>query len=347
MKNYVLQDIQKDNGILYLTLAPKKQGANIRFEPGQYATIGFRGPNGRLSPMRCFSITSSSDSGNLQFATRLGGDFTHALADLTAGDEMYVQGPFGEFIINPTYDRNVVLIAGGIGITPFMSMIRSATKAQSSLPITLLYSCRSGQGIPFHDELREMEKRNPKLRVVVFVTDQTNVPEIPRMLSGRMTENHIGQVVGGSYTGSTYFVCGPKGFTESTESMLLAKGVRDDRIVTESFTQASKVTLGGYNLRKATYAFASALLVAGIFSIAFLDLSRYLPRHTVSANAAQSSQTVNNNSSTAGTPSAQTNQPTDSTTVTPSSNSTNNSTSNNSSTNSRSSNYQQPVTSVS
>jgi len=343
MRNYILQNIQKDNDILYLTLTPKKQGTRLQFQPGQYATIGFRGLGGRLSPMRCFSITCSAGSEKLQFATRLAGDFTHALADLTVGNEMYVQGPFGDFTINTKYDQSVVMIAGGIGITPFMSMIRTATASRSSLAMTLLYSCRSGQGIPFHDELRQMEQRNPNLRVVVFATDQTTTPEISRMLSGRMTEQHINQVVGTRYAGSTYFVCGPKGFTENTRSMLGAKGVPKDRIVTESFTQASKVTLGGYNLGKATYAFTSALLVAGIFSIAFLDLSRYLPRHTVSANADQSSQTVK---ITTSTDHSSTSASTGSTSVAPSSNPTNSSSSV-SSTSSHSNNYQQPVTSVS
>lgn len=296
MKRYTIKESRREQDLLYLTLQPDTVDDYLEFEAGQYATIAFRGRNGRLSPMRCFSIVSSPDQPEvLQFAMRVGGSFTQALAELGAGDEILVQGPFGDFVINEQYDRRIVMIAGGIGITPFMSMIRSATIAKSPIPMTLLYSYRRGFSVPFEAELKALEKANPNFRVISFVSGEAFVPEVPRMLSGKMTEQHLDQITGGNYAGNTYFLCGPKGFMESIESMLTNRRVSEDRIVTESFTQASKLTIGnGWSLQKLTYSLAGAILLLGIFSVAFLDLSRYVPKHTQAATVQTIEPTTTN-----------------------------------------------------
>jgi len=181
-------------------------------------------------------------------------------------------------------------LAGGIGVTPFMSMIRTACYMNSKLPITLLHSYRSGHNIPFHDELQGLAEQNPLFKVYTFVTDRATAPESPRLLSGKMSRQHINSVTSGGYVGSTYFVCGPKGFMDSVIAMLKACGVSEDQIVTESFTQSSKVmTKQGYSIQKLTYSLASAVLLLGVGSIAYLDLSRYVPRYTQAASKVQTS----------------------------------------------------------
>jgi len=292
VKHYRLKNIRHDTDVLYITLEPKRSRDRLRFYPGQYATLGFKGDSGRLSPMRCFSIVSAPEKPDeLQFAMRLGGRFTRSLSELRVGTDMFVQGPFGDFMIDPQYDRNVVLLAGGIGITPFVSMIRSASLTNTSPPITLLHSYRSGHHIPFYEELQQLEARNTRFQVATFVTSKSMAPETPRMFSGKINEHYIQQVVDGKFAGSTYFVCGPQGFMDSVITMLKDHGVSDDRIITESFTQSSKLTTKqGYSIQKLTYTFASLILIAGIGSIAFLDLSRYVPRYTRAAATVQSTQ---------------------------------------------------------
>ncbi len=342
MKHYVVASITQQDSILYLSLRPKKRRDQLHFMAGQYASIGFYGANGRPTPMRSFSIVSSAvQSQEISFAIRVGGQFTAALAELTPGDKVFVRGAFGEFVVDERYDRNLVMIAGGIGITPIMSILRTAAESGVRIPTTVLYSCRKNRAIPFRAELIELERQNPWLRVITFVTDTTILPETPRLLSGRMTQEHIHEVVGGNFVGSTYFVCGPKGFMDSTQAMLAANNVPEDRIIAESFTQSSKLRFGnGYSIQKLTFGLTASVMLVGIGFITTLDLTRYVPRHTTQ-NVAQTVQTTgalspnSDNSSSPSSPVSSQN-----TTTTPSAPSSN-------SAPQMQQTYQAPVTSVS
>ena len=165
-KYIVVQNEESPSGIIDLILQPKRKRDALSFYPGQYACIGFR-QGGRPTPMRCFSIVSSpNDQERLQFVIQRQGRFTSSIARLRPGKVVTVRGPFGDFVIDEQYDRNIVMLAGGIGITPFISTLRYATEVGLSTPITLLYSCRGRDGIPFLDELTALEKRNPHLRIL-------------------------------------------------------------------------------------------------------------------------------------------------------------------------------------
>jgi ferredoxin-NADP reductase len=354
MHKYVVTNMERNSGILVLTCRARKSRDAISYAPGQYAAVGFKGKNGRPTPMRCFSIASSPDNrGELQFGMRVAGDFTQAAAALSVGDQLFVQGPFGDFHVDERYDRNLVFLAGGIGITPFMSMIRTAARLGSTLPMTLLYSYRTGHDIPFHDELQELAKQNSHFRMAIFVTGSATPPDAPQILSGRMTDKHLCQVIGNDYTGATYFVCGPKGFMENTESMLDDKGVPGNRIISESFTQSSKITIGtGYSIPKLTYALTAVVMFIGITGIAFLDISRYVPRYvqaaaktqTITTGGTSNTTTTNNAASATNT----SNTSADSSTA-PTTSSNNSSSVNSTPTQSTQTqnNYQAPVTSVS
>jgi ferredoxin-NADP reductase len=347
MKQYTLKSIQVKHDVIHLILQPRRPKDRSIYKPGQYATIGFRSDSGRRSPMRCFSIVSSPANPNeLEFAMRLGGKFTQAIAALKAGTIFFVQGPFGEFVANERYDRHLVLIAGGIGITPFMSMIRTACLTNATTPITLLYNYRNHHLIPFFDELQTLAQQNPRLRVFTFVTDSASVPNTPQILSGRITNDHIAAVTTDRYAGSTYFICGPKGFNESTVRMLAAHDVSDDRIITEAFTQSSKLAANnGLGLQKLTYGFSALLLVASIGSIAYLDLSRYVPHYEQTANKVQS-DSIPQSSGTATKQETTSTNTQQSSTTTPASGSTSPSTSTDNNSSSQQ-NYQAPVTSQS
>jgi len=285
---YVVQKTVIMSDILLLTLAPRRQSRRLLFEPGQYAAIGFV-RRGRPTPMRCFSVVSTPSSGLLQFAMRISGDFTQAAARLGVGAAVRVQGPFGSFVLDPIYDTRIVMFAGGIGITPFMSMLRDATERQLSLPITILYANRSAASIPFHEELTVLQQRNPYLRVQFFCSQASNRSD-QSCIRGSIDAPHIEQMTS---TSSTYFICGPDGFTQQLERELLARGVHESRILHESFAQTTKQTFGTkFGIRTVTYGLAAASLIAMIGFITILDLSRSLstvPSAIMTSSASTSS----------------------------------------------------------
>jgi ferredoxin-NADP reductase len=284
MKSFYVKDVQKRPNYLLLTLRPRKQRDVLNFAPGQYATIGFNS-RFRPSPVRCFSMVSSPGQPNeLQFAMRVQGNFTQQIADLKAGDKVSLQGPYGSFVIDPAYDKNIVLLAGGIGITPFMSMVRHATESQSTIPITLLYGCRSQADIPFYDELIALQQKNPHLRVVFFIGDGEITPQTnAQLVPGKISPTQLQRITGGRYNDFTYFICGPDGFRDGLEKQLTSWQVEPTRIVSESFAQANKGSdILGVKISTATYGAVALgfLVLVGFFMT--IDLVRYIPRASAS-----------------------------------------------------------------
>jgi ferredoxin-NADP reductase len=280
-------------GTVLLTLTPVGAVDVLEFYPGQYAAISFK-RGLRPSPARCFSIVSSpNDTKRLQFAIRVGGRFTSAVARLRPGDEVRVQGPFGDFVVDEGYDKRVVLLAGGIGITPFISTLRYMAETRSSLPVTLLYACRSQDDIPFLEELLTLARTNPRLQVLFFVKDGRRKARMagPRLVAGKIDDEWIEHITDDEYQDSTYFLCGPKGFMKGLGRSLAKQGVPPHRIITESFAQANAPAFGGkMSIQALTYALSAAVLLLGIGGVAALDLDQHLVRQT-NATATQPAAT--------------------------------------------------------
>jgi ferredoxin-NADP reductase len=276
-------------GTLLLTLKPRRSKDRLPFHPGQYAAIGFK-RYGRPSPVRCFSIVSSPNHPEeVQFAMRVVGNFTQSIAALKAGTRVFIRGPFGNFVTDDARDRNIVLLAGGIGVTPFISMIRHATETGSTKTITLLYSCKSQNDIPFYQELLALERLNTRFRVYFFVTGG-GVEKLheARVLTGRIDETRLSQLTKGQYNHFKYFICGPKSFLKAIETTLVRNNTYSDRIVTEEFTPSSKLAatfVPKGSATRWTYGLSAVSLTFGTAFFMFLDLYQTVPK-LVSAAAA-------------------------------------------------------------
>ena len=223
-----------------IRLQNDEQGRPFGFQPGQYAAISFI-HKGKPTPARCFSIVSSpTDQEVLEFSMKVHGRFTTAIQDIMPGDRVKVFGPFGGFMLNTEKDKDVIMLAGGIGITPFISMIKYVTRLKTDNKLLLLYSCRSQQDIPFSEDIIKFSEQNPNFRVVFVVGDQ-NINLLPagKAIGGNITPGLIDQLTGGKYDNRRFFICGPPPFMKSMTSTLLAKNVAKHNIMTESFSQAS------------------------------------------------------------------------------------------------------------
>ncbi|MFI5240129.1 MAG: ferredoxin--NADP reductase [Candidatus Saccharimonadia bacterium] len=301
---------------LHLSLAPKTPEDRMRFYPGQYVALSYK-VGLRTSPMRCFSILSSpKNAGELQFGIRIQGDFTRSLASLTIGETVLVQGPFGEFVIDESYDRSVILLAGGIGVTPFLSMIRHSTEAQRPTPITLLYSSQSQDDVPFYEELIELERLNPRFRVAFFITNGP-VSKLTRghVYSGRVDEDVFLQITKGHFNHFSYFICGPKGFMKGMKSILTSHRTDSNRIVSEEFSPSNQLIANiapKDSASRWTYAISAASIVVGSAFVMFVDLARVVPKQ-LQADASQSAAITQSQS----TPSTPTSSASSSVTTTP------------------------------
>lgn len=254
-------------------------GKPFLYQPGQYAAISLHDQL-RPTATRCFSLVSSPTQGDvLQFSIRIKGKYTSALERLKEGDVVTVRGPFGSFVFNEHTHKNVVLFAGGIGIAPFISMIRYANDIRAENNIHLVYSCRSENDIPFLNELIKHENHNPNLLVSYVVSDgSTESLRDLRVLTGTLNESTMDKL-GLAYEKKTYMVCGPPPYMTAVQNLLTERGVNRNNILSEAFSQSSskqssKLVYWPVN----AYALTGLLFVIAAGLVVGVDLNKTLPK---------------------------------------------------------------------
>ena len=169
----------------------------IKYLPGQWMYVTIPQPS-TLSPQKHhFTISSSPTEEFLQFTTkyRQESDYKKALWQKRVGDELEITGPFGSFMLDEKDTSPRLFIAGGIGITPFRSMIKYVTDKQLTLPIFLLFSVKNKADATFADL--------PLTQVVESETE------------GRLDEKKIKKYCP-DWQERTWWVCGPPAMVEAT-----------------------------------------------------------------------------------------------------------------------------------
>jgi len=296
-KYYVIGNQRLTPTTLLLTLRKDLSDRLFSFQPGQYAAISFKN-KGRPTPARNFSIANSpTDQGILQFSIRLKGNFTNTLANIAIGDEVNVRGPFGGFVFDAERDHEAVMIAGGIGIAPFMSMIKFAATTNLSNKINLVYSARSQDDIPFSGQIKELTDRNPNIRATFAISDGPTDKLIGQNVnSGRITPEIMDQTVGNSYDNKTFFICGPTPFMQAMTKLLLDKGVAAEKIMTEAFGQGTGRQTGAIRSWPLNiYALGAIGVATASFVVMAADLINTLPSTASlgSTNVANPSNSTN------------------------------------------------------
>ncbi len=280
MQIYSLEDNPKiTDSTLLLRLKRDDSERPLSFQPGQYAAISYEKKN-KKSAFRCFSIVSSpTDQDHLEFSMRVRGAFTTKLSKLSPGTIFNVRGPFGGFFYDNLKDKKALFIAGGIGITPFISMMRYAATLQNNNEITLLYSAQNQDDIPFKDELLAIHKEHPNLKPI-FVISKGDTDKLPveNVKTGYIDDNLLKQYVDKNIKEVKYFICGPPGFMKMMSANLIKQAVPKDLILTEAFTQSSPKQSSILRSWPANvYTIGAIGLVLGSLIIMVSDLLRILP----------------------------------------------------------------------
>jgi predicted ferric reductase len=203
----------------------------MRFEPGQFAWLSLRSTPFAMRD-HPFSIASSSlEAPRLTFTIKELGDFTRTIRRLEPGERAYVDGPYGAFSPDRYDASELVLIAGGIGIAPLMSMLRSLAARGDRRAVTLVYAYRLWERMTFREEIEALATHMP-LRVV-YVLDEPH-PEWTGE-RGRVTRSLLDRVLPSQRRDAEYFVCGPLGMIHSVENALRSLGVPMRRCHSELF----------------------------------------------------------------------------------------------------------------
>jgi len=208
--------------------------AGFAFRAGQFLIV--RVPAGGREEVRCYSISSAPEaSGYLEISVRRQGRASGALHEtVRAGGVLAVRGPGGAFVYPAEPEAPIVLHAGGVGITPIISMLRHATSSEPGRPATLLYTVRTEADVAFRDELALLARRAPGVRVWVALS--RGEPK-PGYLTGRIDAGRIAQIVPDAAK-AIHLICGPAPMIASVRESLAGLGVPPERVRFEAFEAA-------------------------------------------------------------------------------------------------------------
>jgi ferredoxin-NADP reductase len=211
-------------------------GREVDFRPGQYFWVTLVDPpyDDEKGPRRHITVvTSPNERGVLGLCTRLRDSaFKRSLSELPVGAEVDVEEPKGSFVLPEETDRAYVFVAGGIGITVFRSMLRYI--ADEGLPhrVTLVYSNRDRQSTAFLDELEELDRSLPNLRLVLTMTQDPGWEGEDRRIDVGVLRDHLGEEL----RSSTYLIAGPPAMVDAVAETLHEAGIPEEQIRPERFS---------------------------------------------------------------------------------------------------------------
>lgn len=224
-KSYTVREVESET-LDVTTLRLKPQNEILEHKPGQFAFTRFRSEE-VPEEEHPFTIASSPDN-SLKFSIKDSGDYTSKIGELEPGDEAVIEGPYGGFRL-PEKD-SLVLIAGGIGITPFMSMIRfMAENPEESRETHLLYGNRKLEDIAFKEGLEKIEDENDWLEVTHVLSEEEAEGFRTGYIGADLLERYTGD-------GRRFMVCGPEPMMDSVVEDLEVLDVDKSRIELEQFS---------------------------------------------------------------------------------------------------------------
>ena len=207
------------------------------FKAGQYLDMTLLNPSDTDSEgnVRSFSIASAPHEETLMVATRMRDTaFKRVLKAMPLGTAVKIEGPSGDLILQNDSARAAVFLAGGIGITPFRSIVHWAAKEKLPYRIVLFYSNRRPEDAPFLTELQSLEKANPKYKLIASMTEMQKSHQPWNGETGLINQEMLGRHMK-SAASPIYYIAGPPDMVKGLQEMLSKAGINDDDIRAEEF----------------------------------------------------------------------------------------------------------------
>jgi ferredoxin-NADP reductase len=211
--------------------------AGFDFKPGQSADLTLLDPpeTDAEGNVRTFSLASAPFEDQLMFATRMRDTaFKRSLKGLPLGTAVKMDAAMGSFTLHKNSAKPAVFLAGGIGITPFSSILRQANHDHAPHKLYLFYSNRRPEDAPFLETLQGLERTNPNFRLIATMTDMSHSKRTwngeTGVIDREMLSRHLSDL-----RGPIFYIAGPPGMVAGIREMLVASSVDEDDIRTEGF----------------------------------------------------------------------------------------------------------------
>ena len=219
--------------------AGRQENQYLSYKAGQYCIVNLGTREDPEGPVRSFTMASSPTEEDFILVTTRIRDtpFKKKLAALDIDSAVDISAPLGKFVLHDENSKPAVFLSGGIGVTPFRSMIKYATDVRLPIDITLFDANRNQANIIFKDEFDSWLKINPKLKIIYAVSELDTSTEwkgekgyinksiVERYLDSRQIDSSI------------FYICGPPGMLKAMQSLLQDNlEIPRERIKVEEFT---------------------------------------------------------------------------------------------------------------
>ena len=212
--------------------------ADFQFRAGQSMDLTLLNPpeTDAEGNSRAFSIASAPFDNDLMVATRMRDTaFKRVLRKASPGLQVKIDGPGGSFVLHRKSEKPAVFLAGGIGITPFLSIIRQAGHDKSPHQMYLFYSNRRPEDAAFLDLLSEAAKQNPNFHLIATMTEMDDSQREWKGETGFINKDMLTKHLA-SPQGPIYYLAGPPAMVAAMRRMLIEAGVDEDDIRAEEFS---------------------------------------------------------------------------------------------------------------
>ncbi len=282
MKNeeYTIKNISFETPrVIDLELVKNNLSPVFNYQPGQYAMIAYR-KNGVRTSWHPFTIASSpSERGSLKFGIKTFGKFTQRLSQLSAGDTIYIKGPYGNFTFDENAYEKRVFIAGGIGITPFLSALKYANDNDFKSKMTLIYTTQSLTDLAFVEDIKKLEKENDNFTAHFVIKNVDNKEKLqPNMQCGRVDIGMLHSILGPDVKDSLFLLCGPTPFMKAMQGNLKVLGAPSRKIKFESFATNSISIKANYKIFIPALGVSALLLFFALNSISLAAEKKFIAK---------------------------------------------------------------------
>ena len=214
--------------------------AGFQYTAGQYVDLTLSNPleTDADGDRRSFSLSSAAQEPELFIATRMRDTaFKRVLKSMPVGSVVQISEPMGSFTIHNNAEKPAVFLAGGIGITPFYSMVKDAAYRKLPHHITLFYSNKRPEDSAFLQELIDLQKENSNYKLVATMTEMDKSKQSWTGETGFITKEILDKHLKAKETNKAiYYIAGPPAMVAAMRNMLNESGVDTDNIRTEEFS---------------------------------------------------------------------------------------------------------------
>jgi predicted ferric reductase len=228
---YRVDQVRPEKGNVYsLTLKPDGH-KGLEFKPGQFVWLTiWSSPFSMKEHPFSFSSSAMVD-GRYELAIKELGDFTSKVKTIKPGTKAYLDGPYGVFSMDNHPAPGYVFLAGGIGIGPIMSMLRTAKDRRDMRPLVLVYGSKNWEELAFQEEIDQL-KEYLNLKVVYVLED---APEEWEGETGFVTPDLLARHLPNNRFELEYFICGPEPMIDAVENAMVKLGISLERTQAERF----------------------------------------------------------------------------------------------------------------